>query len=148
MAVNVHITEDYKGIPCPNRKIVNLVKFICKRFSVKNAIVSIVITGNKKIRKINIEFLNHRNFTDSISFNLSEGKKRLFELIVNGQKAKSQAAKRGHSPVAELALYITHGLLHNLGFNDNNPKNAEKMHRLEDEILARQGFGKVYKKQV
>jgi probable rRNA maturation factor len=67
--------------------------------------------------------------------------------VVNGEKAKSQAARRGHCAQAELALYITHGLLHNLGFDDLLPKKANEMHRLEDEILQQQGFGLVYDKK-
>jgi len=67
-------------------------------------------------------------------------------LAVNGERAVSEAAKRGHSPQAEMALYVTHGLLHNLGLDDRLPKEAQKMHRLEDEILRQQGFGPVYDK--
>jgi probable rRNA maturation factor len=147
--VIVNITRDFKNIPCPRRKLIKLVRVICKRFNLANADVSIVIVNNRRMRKLNIEFLNHKNFTDSISFDLSENKKgpRLFELVVNGERAKSQARLRGHSPIAELALYITHGLLHNLGFDDLQPKKAEVMHLLEDEILEAQGFGRTYDKK-
>ena len=144
--VTVHITRDFKNVPCPRRKLINLVRVICKRFRLANATVSIAIVGNRRIRKINVEFLEHGNFTDCIAFDLSEndGSPKLLELVVNGERAKSQAARRGHSPIAELALYITHGLLHNLGFDDLAPKKAKIMHRLEDEILQQQGFGLVY----
>ncbi len=147
--VTVHITRDFKGIPCPRRKIIGLVRVICERFRLANVTVSIAIVGNRGIRKLNVEFLNHRNFTDCLAFDLSESKnsRRLFELVVNGERAKSQADMRGHSPIAELALYITHGLLHNLGFDDLQPKKAKQMHRLEDEILQHQGFGRVYDKK-
>ena len=47
---------------------------------------------------------------------------------------------------AELALYITHGLLHNLGFDDSTEMQAKKMHDTEDEILRQSGFGLVYNK--
>ena len=87
--------------------------------------------------------------TDCLSFDLSEhkDKRRWFELVVNGERAKSEAAKRGHSAQAELALYVVHGLLHNLGFNDCSAAQAKKMHLLEDEILRRYGFGSVYDKK-
>jgi len=55
-----------------------------------------------------------------------------------------EAARRGHSAEAELALYVTHGLLHNLGFNDATAAQARKMHRMEDEILQHLGYGFVY----
>ncbi len=45
---------------------------------------------------------------------------------------------------AELALYVTHGLLHQLGFDDATPEQAQKMHQAEDEILQHMGFGVVY----
>ena len=148
--VTVHITRDFKGIPCPRRKLIKLVRVICKRFRLANATVSIAIVDNRGIRKLNVEFLNHRNFTDCLAFDLSENKiaPRLLELVVNGERAKAQAVKRGLSPQAELALYITHGLLHNLGFDDLQPKKAKQMHHLEDEILQQQGFGLVYDKKL
>ncbi len=147
--VTVHITRDFKNIPCPRRKLINLVRVICKRFRLANATVSIAIVGNRGIRKLNVEFLNHKNFTDCLAFDLSESNSslRLLELVVNGERAKTQAVKHGHSPQAELALYITHGLLHNLGLDDMTPKKAKIMHQLEDEILQQQGFGRVYDKK-
>jgi probable rRNA maturation factor len=147
--VTVHITADFKKIPCPRRKFIGLVRAISKRLGLSNADVDIAIVGNLGIRKLNVEFLNHKNFTDCIAFDLSENKtsRRLFSLVVNGERAVSQAVKRGHSPTAELALYITHGLLHNLGFDDLRPKKAKIMHCLEDEILQQQGFGRVYDKK-
>jgi len=69
---------------------------------------------------------------------------KLFELVVNGEMAVKEAACRGHSDEAELALYITHGLLHNLGFDDSTPDQAQKMHDAEDEFLQQHGFGLVY----
>ncbi|MGA2324440.1 MAG: rRNA maturation RNase YbeY [Sedimentisphaerales bacterium] len=147
--VIVHITRDFKNIICPQRKLIKLVRVICSRFGLANATVSIAIVANKHIRKLNNRFLNHKNVTDCLAFDLSDNKTghRLLELVVNGEKAKSEAAKRGHCAQAELALYITHGLLHNLGFDDLLPKKANEMHRLEDEILQQQDFGLVYDKK-
>jgi rRNA maturation RNase YbeY len=68
----------------------------------------------------------------------------VFDLIVNGEMARRQAAERGHSSGAELALYITHALLHQLGFDDGDEKSAGRMHREEDEILQYFGYGTVY----
>ena len=68
----------------------------------------------------------------------------MFELVVNGEMAVRQAKLRGHSGEAELALYVTHGLLHNLGFDDSTQNRAKKMHDTEDEILEQVGYGAVY----
>lgn len=151
------------GFTYPRRKFLILVKSICKRFRVSNAVVNILITDNRQIRLFNKKF-HHRNaVTDCLSFDLSDShftterklKKfsassavsavsKSFDIIVNAQKANSEAKKRGHSPQAELALYITHALLHNLGFDDLITKKAKIMHLMEDEILQQHSFGRVY----
>ena len=130
----------------PRRKFLKLVKSICKRFRVSSAIINIVITDNRQIRSFNKKFHHRDAVTDCLSFNLSlpADKHKLFDIIVNAQKATSESKKRKHSFQAELALYITHGLLHNFGFNDHSIKQAKLMHQMEDEILQQQDFGKVY----
>jgi probable rRNA maturation factor len=140
--------EIMRGFACPRQKLKKLIKAVCGRFGFADAAVCIVIVGNNQIRLLNEKFLHRKTSTDCLSFDLSESPKghRQFELVINGQKAKSEAAKRGHSFEAELALYVTHGLLHNLGCDDHSPAQAQRMHRLEDEILRQQGFGIVYEK--
>jgi len=126
-------------------KLKKLVRFVCERFGITKATVSIAVVGDAEISKINKRFLNHDRTTDCLSFNLSEKRSlKLFELVVNGEMACREASERGHSAEAELALYITHGLLHNVGFDDATEDEAEKMHQMEDEILQHEGFGCVY----
>ncbi len=130
-----------------------LVTGVCKRFDLSRARVDIAIVGDDEIRRINKRFLNRNHSTDCLSFDLSddhppgkadEKSARSFEVVVNGEMAVREAERRGHSSGAELALYITHGLLHNLGFDDSTPNRAKQMHEAEDEILQQHGYGLVY----
>ena len=142
----VYFRRDFKDIRFPVKKLENLVRIVCKRFGIANALVDITVVGNNCMRKLNKQFLNRKTNTDCLSFDLSDARdsRKQFSLIVNGEKAGLEAARRCHSAQAELALYITHGLLHNLGFNDHTPLQATIMHWMEDEILEQQGFGPVY----
>ena len=144
----------------------------CKR---EKTIVSIAIVDDAEMRRVSKQFLGRSSTTDCLSFNLSDDrirapgrrqpkkqKKRatnhnerdsassrpckLFELVINGEMAVREAKLRGHSSQAEAALYITHGLLHNLGFDDSTKSQAKKMHDTEDEILQQLGYGLVYNK--
>ena len=138
----------------PDRPDVNpldleeLVKAVCKRFDISNATVGIAIINDAAFREINSRFLNRKSTSDCLSFDLSEEGEpksgRLFELVVNGDMAVKQAALRGHSSRAELALYVTHALLHNVGFDDSTETRAGEMHKIEDEILQQLGYGLVY----
>jgi probable rRNA maturation factor len=125
-----------------------LVKAVCKRFDVSNATVGIAIVDDAEFREINSRFLDRKSTSDCLSFDLSEESEtksgRLFELVVNGDMAVRQAALRGHSGRAELALYVTHALLHNVGFDDSAETQAKEMHKIEDEILQQLGYGIVY----
>ena len=142
-------------------KLEELAKTVCNRFAGLGTAqaryeVSIAIVDDSEIRQLNAQFLNHKATTDCLSFDLSDDeeseitdqKSKTFELIVNGEMAVRQADLRGHSSEAELALYITHGLLHNLGFDDQTSDQARTMHDTEDEILQQMGYGFVYNKDV
>ncbi len=148
--ITVHIAGNFKEIEVRLPELIKLVKAICKRFKLSKAMVSIAIVDDARIRKLNSRFLNRKSTTDCLSFDLSDSKgpksPKLFELIVNGEMAVRQANMRGHSSEAELALYITHGLLHNFGFDDYTESQARKMHGTEDEILQQLGYGLVYNK--
>jgi len=145
-SITVQITKKFENIPINLSSLKRLVKTICARFKISKATVGITIIGDAEIRRLNRRFLNSSHTTDCISFDLSDdtNSARLLELIVNGELAVRQARRRRHSPEAELALYITHGLLHNLGFNDLKVRQAKKMHDTEDEILQQFGYGLIY----
>jgi len=148
--ITVHIARDFKDIEVRLSELKKLVKAICNRFKLSKATVSIAIVDDAQIQELNNQFLNSKSATDCLSFDLSDDEvpqpPKLFELIVNGEMAVREANLRGHSSEAELALYITHGLLHNLGFDDSTESQARKMHDMEDEILQQLGYGLVYNK--
>ncbi len=142
--ISVQITKDFDGIDVSLPRLKKLVGFVCKRFRLCEASVSVAIVDDRQFRRLNARFLNRKSTSDCLSFDLSEDDRRQFEVVVNGQLAVKQARSRGHSGEAESALYITHGLLHNLGFDDSTEQQAKRMHEMEDEILQDFGYGLVY----
>jgi probable rRNA maturation factor len=151
----IQININFKDIDFPTLKIKKLTKALCYRFGRHKPTdaryeISIAIVDDNEIRQLNKQFLNSESTTDCLSFDLSDDQKgpKIYDLVVNGEMAVRQANQRGHSSEAELALYITHGLLHNLGFDDSAKNQARKMHETEDEILQEFGYGLVYNKSV
>lgn len=144
--ITVQIRKHFANVPADASKLRTLVRTVCKRFGVSRAVVSIGIVDDAEMRKLNKRFLNRTGNTDCLSFDLSDETEpaRVFDLIVNGELAVREAARRGHSARAELALYVAHGLLHQLGFDDATAEQAKRMHRAEDEILQHSGYGSVY----
>jgi probable rRNA maturation factor len=149
--VTVQITNHCEKLPAEVPPLQKLVRAVCKQFGVAEARISIGIVGDAEISELNQRFLHHEGTTDCLSFDLSDetepGQRKVFDLIVNGELAIREAARRGHEAQAELALYIAHGLLHDLGFDDATEEQARRMHRTEDEILQHLGYGLVYNKR-
>lgn len=144
--LTIDINSEIGDIGISFDKFSKLTEDICRQFEMDSAVICITIVNDEKIMEINRDYLNHDFPTDVISFDLSDagGSEKQFQLIINTDEASRQSAGRGHSLEAELALYITHGMLHHLGFDDADPKDAEKMHEKEDEILQTAGFGIIY----
>jgi probable rRNA maturation factor len=109
----------------------------------KNAELNLVFTDNKKIKKINKTFLGHNFATDVISFgynNVSLENNISGEIIISVEMAVKLAQKLKCTIEGEIALYLVHGLLHLLGYNDKLKKDARKMHQREKELLSMYGY--------
>lgn len=145
----VHITIDIEaeisGIDL--QRLEKLIRHICCTYEVSDASVEVQVLDDEGILQIHQQFLNTPATTDVISFDLSDADGTCFQLAVNAELAGRKADAFGHSAEAELALYITHGMLHNLGFDDAEPQQAKKMHETEDALLQELGFGIIYHKQ-
>ncbi len=116
-----------------------------------SAELSIAVVDGPTIRQLNQQYLQHDRQTDVLSFDLAEeaspetdATSVSGQIVVNTDQAARQADARSLDPAAELMLYIVHGCLHLLGYDDHDPAEAERMHRREDALLEQLGYGRVY----
>ncbi len=134
---------------CPqfdDERLRRMIKATCADFRVHRACISIFIGNDVKICKLHKQFIGAGRTTDVMSFDLTENgsEERIFDIAVNAQMALRKAEEEKTDSADELALYILHGLLHCLGFEDKNDNEFAAMHRLEDRILRKFGYGDVY----
>jgi probable rRNA maturation factor len=129
--------------------MIEMVQKVTGQFGTRKARINFSVLGDKEITRLNREFLGRTGVTDVISFDLSDEADdlRIFDIAVNAEMAQWQAKTRDHKPESELALYFLHGLLHNLGFDDSTAGKAAKMHKTEDDILQKFGYGIVYNRK-
>lgn len=123
-----------------------LVRRVLRGEAVEQAEISIALVDDRQIHEVNRRHLGHDWPTDVISFPLSEpGESALVgELVVSAEMAAATARRAGADPMAELALYVVHGLLHLCGFDDHSSEDRQQMRRREDEILAREGLANTF----
>lgn len=115
---------------------------------VDSAEVSVAITSGPAMRQWNRQYLNHDFDTDVLSFCLSDPDSRhlLAQLIVSWDYANKQArslSQRASQVVSanqELCLYVVHGILHTLGYDDHSDAERQQMRDAEREVLEQLGW--------
>ena len=112
----------------------------------QRADIDVTLVGDAHIRELNESYLQHAGPTDCITFDLSDGGSDNIEgqIVISCETAVREAAVRGHDAVSEVLLYAVHGTLHLLGWDDDTPAEAERMHEFEDKVLSECGVGSVY----
>lgn len=143
---NVEITSTQRRVRVPVKRIRELVAFVAASEAAVIDAADIAVVGARRMATLNREYLGHEGATDVLSFDLGTGPAAglCFQIIVCSDVAARQAARRGHAPWRELLLYITHGLLHQMGYDDQTPADARRMHRRENELLEAFGIGRIY----
>ncbi|MBS0625331.1 MAG: rRNA maturation RNase YbeY [Verrucomicrobia bacterium] len=97
---------------------------------------SIYFVTEKKICQLHDEFFQDPSPTDCISFPIGfDG--TLGEVFVCPKTAVLYAEKNNLDPYEETALYIVHGLLHLLGYDDLEEKARRVMRKKEKSCMRR-----------
>lgn len=105
--------------------------------------LSVAIVDDATIREVNREHLGHDWATDAITFSFADepGPDGLQgEVIVSSETALREARSRGTDARHELLLYVAHGALHLLGWDDDTPARRTRMNRRAASVLASLGI--------
>ncbi|TVM01016.1 MAG: rRNA maturation RNase YbeY [Candidatus Brocadia sp. WS118] len=140
--MKLEIINLQKHYPIEQNKIKKLVRRVLK-IEKRDAELNLVFIDNKGIKEINKKFLGHNYATDVLSFAYHESPLNntiAGEILVSVEMAVQQAQNRACSAEGEIALYLIHGVLHLLGYDDKKKGDAKRMHQREGDLLARLGY--------
>ena len=111
-----------------------------------DAELSIALVDEDEMTHLHVEWMDEPGSTDVLSFpmdDLTPGDPSgprvqgvLGDVIICPAVAVRQAEQAGHSVHDELALLLTHGVLHLLGYDHAEPEEHERMFGLQDALLA------------
>ncbi|MDY6053519.1 MAG: rRNA maturation RNase YbeY, partial [Anaerovibrio sp.] len=95
-------------------------------YDVENSEVSITLTNDEYIHKLNLEYRGLDRPTDVLSFAFVDSQEPevaggmeteiLGDIIISVERAYAQAQEYGHSLERELSFLTVHGMLHLLGY--------------------------------
>ena len=124
--------------------------------------VSILLTTDEEVRKLNYSSRGLDRPTDVLSFPMLEydrpgdfswlesepqdafdpetGELMLGDIVISKDKVLAQAEEYGHSPLREYAFLIAHSMLHLLGYDHMEPEDAAVMEKKQSEALNALGI--------
>ncbi len=91
--------------------------------------IFVLLISDRRMARLHRQFLNKAGPTDVLTFEHGE-------IFISAERARDHAQRFGSSLEQELRLYIVHGLLHLHGFDDRSEVEAERMERMQRQILA------------
>ena len=111
--------------------------------------LSVVITDDETVQDLNRRFRDLDETTDVLSFGLTSSgldggadfatppgtRRQLGEVVISFPTARRQAEEAGHEVLDELLHLLTHGILHILGYDHEQPDEAEAMRKKEESVL-------------
>ncbi|MDD4586856.1 MAG: rRNA maturation RNase YbeY [Heliobacteriaceae bacterium] len=114
--------------------------------------ISLVLTNDEKIRRLNREYRNIDASTDVLSFSQADQTAEepgyedplagivLGDVVISVETAERQAVEYGHSLERELGHLFVHGLLHLLGYDHQALADSEQMQATAETILGKCGL--------
>jgi probable rRNA maturation factor len=115
------------------------VKVIDKVIRNENKILgdlNFIITNDKHLRNINVEFLKHDYYTDVIAFNYSIRNVINGEVYISLETVKKNSLKYNVSLNKEVLRVLFHGVLHLIGYNDKTKLQRNIIKNMENVLLG------------
>ena len=123
------------------------VRTLCERIlddgNIKSGKINVVLVNSDTIQQYNRDFLQHDYPTDVISFPTEDRRNEGYlegEILACTEIAKDRAAEFGWTAEEELLLYIVHGMLHLIGYDDVTAEQQAAMQEKERTYMATLGI--------
>ena len=120
-------------------KVIECAEGVLKAMGENDAELSIVLVNDMHIKNLNWKYRRNDSATDVLAFPMRDARRLsgviLGDAVISVETAKREAKKRKKDLQDELNLYIVHGILHLLGYDDEKIRARKKMKEKEREII-------------
>ncbi|HSF53605.1 MAG TPA: rRNA maturation RNase YbeY [Algoriphagus sp.] len=132
MAINFFSEEIKFELPQKLRRK-NWLKKIAQKENFKIGELNYIFCSDEYLYQINVDYLDHRTYTDIITFDNSEKENTIEgDIFISIDRVKDNASKHQQEEEAELSRVISHGLFHLMGYKDKSKEQSEEMRSQED----------------
>ncbi|MBL8911383.1 MAG: rRNA maturation RNase YbeY [Archangium sp.] len=124
-------------------RLTQLAQSFARTLKLEESELSLMLVRDPEIRELKREWFGKDEATDVLSFPGGEtlvGPRQLGDIVISLDTARRAAREFGTTLERELALYLAHGLLHLLGHDHQNRRDARAMEKLERKLLGHAGM--------
>lgn len=122
------------------QRLIDAARAVLRDSAFSSASISLAVVDDAAIHELNRRHLNHDWPTDVLSFVLeADGEHLEGEVILSADTAASVADELGVPAADEQLLYVIHGMLHLVGYDDRSDDEAVAMRAAEARYLSRFG---------
>jgi probable rRNA maturation factor len=138
--VDVYIFDEQKALSIPGTQVEAIAAQVIDLEGKRYDEVSVNFVDSSSIQKLHKDFFDDDTPTDCISFPMDDddesGYKVLGEIFVCPEVAIEYANEHGLDPYEETTLYVVHGLLHLMGYDDIEEVDVQAMRGAEKRHMS------------
>ena len=138
MKINIYNRQQELSLECSF--VYSIVNHFLKCKNIVSDELSLYFVNTSEICSLHSQFFNDPSPTDCISFPVKhysfDTYSILGDIFICPQTAINYANEHKLDPYKEIALYIIHGLLHLIGYNDIEEKDRIVMNKEEQKIFT------------
>jgi probable rRNA maturation factor len=139
--LSIEIANEQNALPLDEDRLKKAADAVLRAGGVSEGSLSIAVVNDAAIHLLNQKYLDHDCPTDVLSFVLERAGRRIEgEVIASAETAARAAAEFGWSAQDELLLYVVHGTLHLVGYDDATDELRRHMRAAERRHLASFGL--------
>lgn len=121
-----------------SQRLIDAVHGVLQDAGIQRGAISVAVVDDPTIHRLNREHLDHDYATDVLSFVFDASDEHVEgEVIVSVDTAAAQAEQYGWSSADELLLYVIHGTLHLVGYDDKCDDARQAMRAAEAQQLLK-----------
>jgi probable rRNA maturation factor len=139
-AYQIALSNQQSGHPVNDAQLTEAATAVLQDSAFSSAAISLAVVDDETIHELNRRHLDHDWPTDVLSFVLEDDGDHLEgEVILSADTAAAAAEELGNSAAEEQLLYVIHGMLHLVGYDDKDDADAKEMRAAEARYLQRFG---------
>ncbi len=141
----IDLIDETEGAPLDRERIQRVVDAALAEEGMTGCALTVLIVDDAESARLHREHFGDPDPTDVMTFpdgsvDPQSGLTLLGDLAVGAEVAVRAAADRGRRATDELTLYVLHGLMHIIGYDDLDPAERQEMWDAQRRILAGVGI--------